>query len=57
VNISTIPYPPGVPPLDAHVYRNLNSTAGLASYTRMCSHNADLFAVLRFGRAWDEREY
>jgi hypothetical protein len=22
-----------------------------------CSHNADSFSVLRFGRAWDEREY
>lgn len=22
-----------------------------------CSHNADSFSVLQFGRAWDEREY
>lgn len=28
-----IPYPPGVPPYVARVYRNVSSTAGLASYT------------------------
>jgi len=28
----TIDYPPGVPPYVARVYRNVSSTAGLASY-------------------------
>lgn len=31
-SVECIPYPPATPPYDALVYRNVSSTAGLASY-------------------------